>query len=78
MSEAHPDQTNRAAFNMIVKTLQIIPKFFQSTASGGLDPNKSLTGPIGIFRLLKVSAEKCEQPKLRPVDYITNRNRVTS
>lgn len=49
---------NRAAFNMVVKTLQIIPKFFQSTASGGLDPNKSLTGPIGIFRMLKVSAEK--------------------
>lgn len=49
---------NRAAYNMVVKTLQIIPKFFQSTASGGLDPNKSLTGPIGIFRMLKVSAEK--------------------
>ena len=49
---------NRAAFNMIVKTLQIIPKFFTSTANGGLDPNKSLTGPIGIFRMLKVSAEK--------------------
>ncbi len=49
---------NRAAFNMVVKTLQIIPKFFTSTANGGLDPNKSLTGPIGIFRMLKVSAEK--------------------
>jgi membrane-associated protease RseP (regulator of RpoE activity) len=49
---------NRAAYNMVVKTLQIIPKFFQSTANGGLDPNKSLTGPIGIFRMLKVSAEK--------------------
>ena len=49
---------NGAAYTMVVKTLQIIPKFFQSTASGGLDPNKSLTGPIGIFRMLKGTAEQ--------------------
>jgi regulator of sigma E protease len=49
---------NGAAYTMVVKTLQIIPKFFQSTESGGLDPNKSLSGPIGIFRMLKGTAEQ--------------------
>lgn len=49
---------NDAAYTMVVKTLQIIPKFFQSTKDGGLDPNKALTGPIGIFNMLKVSAER--------------------
>ena len=49
---------NDAAYTMIFKTLQIIPKFFQSTRDGGLDPNKALTGPIGIFNMLKVSAER--------------------
>lgn len=49
---------NDAAYAMVVKTLQIIPKFFQSTKDGGLDPNKALTGPIGIFNMLKVSAER--------------------
>ena len=49
---------NTAAYTMIVKTLQIIPKFFQSPEQGGLDPNKSLTGPIGIFSMLKGSVER--------------------
>jgi regulator of sigma E protease len=49
---------NDAAYSMVVKTLQIIPKFFQSTKDGGLDPNKALTGPIGIFNMLKGSAER--------------------
>ncbi len=49
---------NDAAYTMVVKTLQIIPKFFQSTKDGGLDPNKSLTGPIGIFSMLKGSVER--------------------
>jgi regulator of sigma E protease len=49
---------NDAAYTMVVKTLQIIPKFFKSTKDGGLDPNKSLTGPIGIFRMLQASAER--------------------
>ena len=49
---------NDAAYTMVVKTLQIIPKFFKSTKDGGLDPNKSLTGPIGIFSMLKGSVER--------------------
>ncbi len=49
---------NSAAYTMIVKTLQIIPKFFKSPEQGGLDPNKSLTGPIGIFSMLKGSVER--------------------
>jgi len=49
---------NDAAYAMIFKTLHIIPKFFQSTKDGGLDPSKALTGPIGIFNMLKVSAER--------------------
>jgi regulator of sigma E protease len=49
---------NDAAYNMVVKTLQIIPRFFRSTADGGIDANKSLTGPIGIFSALKGSAER--------------------
>jgi regulator of sigma E protease len=49
---------NSAAYTMIVKTLQIIPRFFQSAEQGGLDPNKSLTGPIGIFSMLKGSVER--------------------
>ena len=49
---------NSAAYTMIVKTLQFIPKFFQSTKDGGLDPNKSLSGPIGIFSALKGSVEQ--------------------
>jgi membrane-associated protease RseP (regulator of RpoE activity) len=49
---------NSAAYTMIVKTLQFIPKFFQATKDGGLDPNKSLSGPIGIFSALKGSVEQ--------------------
>lgn len=49
---------NSAAYTMIVKTLQFIPKFFQPTKDGGLDPNKSLSGPIGIFSALKGSVEQ--------------------
>jgi regulator of sigma E protease len=47
-----------AAYTMVVKTLQIIPRFFISTEEGGIDANKSLTGPIGIFSALKGSAER--------------------
>ena len=49
---------NDAAYTMVVKTLQIIPRFFRSTEEGGIDANKSLTGPIGIFSALKGSAER--------------------
>jgi membrane-associated protease RseP (regulator of RpoE activity) len=46
------------SYNMVVKTLQLIPRFFRSADQGGIDPNKSLTGPVGMFRLLKVKAEQ--------------------
>jgi membrane-associated protease RseP (regulator of RpoE activity) len=49
---------NAAAYTMIIKTLQVIPRFFQPPEQGGLDPNKSLTGPIGIFTMLKASVER--------------------
>lgn len=49
---------NVAAYTMVVKTLQLIPRFFTATRDGGLDPNKSLTGPIGIFTALKGSVEQ--------------------
>ena len=47
-----------AAYTMVTKTLQIIPRFFRSTEDGGIDANKSLTGPIGIFSALKGNAER--------------------
>ncbi|MBA2480599.1 MAG: site-2 protease family protein [Planctomycetes bacterium] len=48
---------NTTSYNMVVKTLQLIPRFFRSAESGGINPNKSLTGPIGIFTQLKQRAE---------------------
>jgi membrane-associated protease RseP (regulator of RpoE activity) len=46
-----------ASSQMIVKTLTLIPRFFRAPDEGGVDPNKSLSGPIGIFNALKVRAE---------------------
>ncbi len=48
---------NTTSYNMVVKTLQLIPRFFRSAESGGINPNKSLTGPIGIFTQLKQRAQ---------------------
>ena len=48
---------NRAAHTMIWKSLLFIPKFFQTGDNGGLDAQKSLQGPIGIFDALRVNAE---------------------
>jgi regulator of sigma E protease len=48
---------NTTSYNMVVKSLQLIPRFFRSAEQGGINPNKSLTGPIGIFSQLKVRAE---------------------
>jgi len=45
------------AYNMVVHTLQIIPRFFRSAEDGGISPNKNLQGPIGMFRMLKSQAE---------------------
>jgi membrane-associated protease RseP (regulator of RpoE activity) len=46
-----------AAYNMVVKTFQLLPRFFRSAQNGGIDANKSLTGPIGMFTQLKVRVE---------------------
>ena len=48
---------NDAAYNLVVKSVLLLPRLFRSPEQGGVDPNKSLTGPIGIFRELKVRAE---------------------
>jgi membrane-associated protease RseP (regulator of RpoE activity) len=48
---------NDAAYNLVVKSVTLIPRLFRSPEAGGVDPNKSLTGPIGIFRELKTRAE---------------------
>jgi membrane-associated protease RseP (regulator of RpoE activity) len=46
-----------AAYNMVVKTFQLIPRFFRSADNGGISANKSLTGPIGMFTQLKVRVQ---------------------
>ena len=48
---------NRETHNMILKSLQFIPKFFTPADQGGLDAKKSLQGPIGIFDTLRLNAE---------------------
>jgi membrane-associated protease RseP (regulator of RpoE activity) len=49
---------NRAAHTMIWKSLTFIPRFFRQAEQGGIDANKQLQGPIGIFSALKTSAER--------------------
>ncbi|MCX8038954.1 MAG: site-2 protease family protein [Planctomycetota bacterium] len=51
------DLVNDTAYNLVVKTVLLIPRLFRSPEQGGVDPNKALTGPIGIFRELKARAE---------------------
>ncbi len=41
------------SWNMVVHTLQILPRFFRSAENGGVDPKRTLTGPVGMFRILK-------------------------
>lgn len=48
---------NDAAVQMVDTTLRFIPRFFKSAEDGGINPNKALTGPIGIFNLLRKSVE---------------------
>ena len=48
---------NRAAHTMIWKSLLFIPKFFKSAEQGGIDAQKSLQGPIGIFDEMRLRAE---------------------
>lgn len=49
---------NHTSVQMIEKTLAIIPRFFQSAESGGLDSDKALAGPLGIFGLLKTASQE--------------------
>ncbi len=49
---------NHFSEQMIFKTLMIIPRFFVSGEEGGLDPDKSLSGPLGIFFTLKESTQQ--------------------
>lgn len=51
------DLVNDAAYNLVVKGVMLIPRLFRPAEQGGVDPNKTLTGPIGIFRALKARAE---------------------
>lgn len=51
------DLVNDAAYNLVVKSVMLLPRLFRSPEAGGVDANKSLTGPIGIFRELKARAE---------------------
>jgi membrane-associated protease RseP (regulator of RpoE activity) len=48
---------NGAAYNLVVKGVQLIPRLFRSPEQGGVDPNKALHGPIGIFREMKARFE---------------------
>jgi membrane-associated protease RseP (regulator of RpoE activity) len=48
---------NDAAVQMVDTTLRFIPRFFKKAEHGGIDPNKALTGPVGIFNLLRKSVE---------------------
>jgi len=48
---------NDAAYNLVVKGVTILPRLFRAPEDGGVDPNKTLTGPIGIFREMKNRAQ---------------------
>lgn len=45
------------SLGIVATTFQIIGRFFVPAEQGGVDPTKSLHGPIGIFSELKVRAE---------------------
>ena len=49
---------NHAAWRMVVDTLSIIPKFFRPSSPDGLDATKTLSGPVGIFDLMKSQFER--------------------
>lgn len=48
---------NDTAYDLVVKGVMLLPRLFRTPEQGGVDPNKSLTGPIGIFRVLKQRVE---------------------
>lgn len=53
---------NTQTYNMVWKTLQLIPRFFKKATEGGIASSKSLSGPIGIFSALKASYERLGFP----------------
>jgi membrane-associated protease RseP (regulator of RpoE activity) len=42
---------------MIIKSVQMIPKFFRPAEQGGIDATRTLQGPVGIFRGLWMQLE---------------------
>jgi len=48
---------NKATHDMVWRSLQFIPRFFRSADNGGVDANKHLQGPIGIFDTLRTQAQ---------------------
>lgn len=51
------DVANDMCSQIIVTTLNIIPRFFKSADEGGIEASKSLSGPIGIFAGMKQKTE---------------------
>ncbi len=49
---------NTTTYTSVVVGPALLGRFFKPPEQGGLDPNKSLTGPIGIFTELKLRAER--------------------
>lgn len=49
---------NHAAWSMVTTTLTIIPKFFKPASAEGLDATKALSGPVGIFDMMKGRFER--------------------
>ncbi len=49
---------NQTTVRMVVDTLSIIPRFFRPKAADGIDATKALSGPIGIFGMLKESFQR--------------------
>jgi membrane-associated protease RseP (regulator of RpoE activity) len=47
------DIATHAAVQMVVTTLSIIPKFFVAPRQGGIDATKTLSGPVGIFEMMR-------------------------
>jgi RIP metalloprotease RseP len=46
---------NHAAVQMVVSSLRIIPRLFAKPEDGGIEASRTLSGPIGIFNILKMS-----------------------
>lgn len=49
---------NRATVDTVVLTLKIIPRLFRPSAPDGLEATKTLSGPLGIFNMLRISFDR--------------------